>query len=271
MAQVVSKDSTVKIETVLITGASSGIGEGLARRFAADGATLILVARSTDRLNALANELRQQHSIEVRVISKDLSRSGTAQELYDEVTRDVPQIDVLINNAGFGKMDLFDRIDLELHTQMLELNVVALTQLTRLFLPGMLERQMGKILNVGSTASFQPGPNAAVYYASKAYVLSFSEALAEELRGTGVSVTCLCPGPTKTGFGEEAAMNDTLLFKLAMPLKPVVDGAYTALRRGKTVLVTGIQNKFGAFSVRFLPRFVVRKLLKAMQPVPPRK
>ncbi|MEZ6056446.1 MAG: SDR family oxidoreductase [Planctomycetaceae bacterium] len=257
-------------ETVVITGASSGIGEGLARRFAAEGSQLILVARSVDRLEKLADELRQRHGCSVRVIPKDLSHHGAAKELFDEIQQESAVVDVLINNAGFGQMDLFERIPFERHTDMLELNVVALTQLTRLFLPGMIERKRGQILNVGSTASFQPGPNASVYYASKAYVLSFSEGLAEELRGTGVTVTCLCPGPTKTGFGDEADMNKTLLFKLAMPLEPVVRGAYSALRKGKTVLVTGIQNKFGALSVRFMPRFVVRKLLKAMQPVAPR-
>jgi len=258
-------------ETVLITGASSGIGEQLARLFAAEGSSLILVARSVDKLNTLAQELKTKHQIETRVIGKDLASTTAAQELFDEITTDGTQVDVLINNAGFGRMDLFDRIPLDVHESMLLLNVVTLTQLTRLFLPGMIERKSGRILNVGSTASFQPGPNSSAYFASKAYVLSFSEGIAEELRGTGVTVTCLCPGPTKTGFGEDSQMGGTLLFKLAMPVEPVARGGHNALRKGKTVYLAGIQNWIGAFSVRFMPRFLVRKLLKRMQPVAPRE
>ncbi len=254
-------------ETVLITGASSGIGLELARLFAADGASLILVARRMEPLNALAEELRSRYAVETKVIGKDLSVHGSARELHDEIVATGMQVDVLVNNAGFGKMERFDRISLETYTAMLELNVVTLTQLTRLFLPGMLERNRGKILNLGSTASFQPGPHAAVYYASKAYVRSLSEALAEELKGTGVTVTCLCPGPTHTEFGQTAGMEQTLLFKRAMHVEPVAKAGYRAMRKGTVTLVPGLSNKMLALSSKFLPGWIVRQVVKSLQPV----
>lgn len=254
-------------ETALITGASSGIGLELARLFAADGATLILVARSVDKLERLATELRERHGVAVQVIGKDLSVPGAPQELYDEIVGAGTAVDALVNNAGFGKLARFHEIDLDDHVDMLELNVVALTQLMRLFLPGMVERGRGSVLNLGSTASFQPGPHAAAYYASKAYVRFLSEAVSEELRGTGVTVTCLCPGPTETGFGAVSSMQDTLLFRHAMRAAPVARAGYRAMRRGRTTIVTGMGNKLLAFSSKLMPAPLVRKVVKALQPV----
>ncbi|MEZ6065916.1 MAG: SDR family oxidoreductase [Planctomycetaceae bacterium] len=254
-------------ETALITGASSGIGRELAKLFAANGSRLILVARSEEKLQALAEELRQAHGVEVRVLPADLSRPEAPQQLYERLSAEGTEVDVLVNNAGFGKMERFQDVPNDTYVQMLELNVVSLTQLMRLFLPGMLARRRGGVLNVASTASFQPGPNAAVYYASKAYVRSMSEAVAEELRGTGVTVTALCPGPTKTGFAEVAEMDSMLLFKFAMRADVVANKGYRAFRAGKTTYVPGLGNKVLAFSNRFTPPAIVRKLIKAMQPV----
>lgn len=255
-------------ETALITGASSGLGWELARLFAADGSDLILTARRVDRLEALAAELQTGHGVHVRVIGLDLSRPGAARELFQQATSDGTPVDVLVNNAGFGTLARFQDLPLETYTAMLELNVVALTELTRLFLPAMLARRRGAILNVASTASFQPGPHAAVYYASKAYVRSFSEALAEELRGSGVTVTALCPGPTKTEFGEHSAMEGTLLFRFAMEAAPVALAGYRALRRGRTTVITGLGNQLLALQSKLFPGWIVRKVVKWLQPVP---
>ncbi len=254
-------------ETALVTGASSGIGLELTRLFAADGSNLILVARRQEALETLAAELRSAHGIAVTVMSCDLSRPGAAKELFERVEREGVQVDVLVNNAGFGKMKPFHQIPPDVHEQMLQLNVVALNQLTRLFVTGMIERGYGRILNVASTASFQPGPNAAAYYASKAYVRFLSEAIAEELRGTGVTVTCLCPGPTRTEFGAISAMEETLLFKHAMDAKTVARRGYRGLRSGRTVVITGLGNKLLAFNSKLLPSWIVRKVVQRLQPV----
>ncbi|MCA9052762.1 MAG: SDR family oxidoreductase, partial [Planctomycetaceae bacterium] len=185
-SNLIPAEHRVAQETALITGPSSGLGMDLARLFAADGSNLILVSRNADKLEALATELRAGHGINVHVIPRDLSVPGSSRELFDEVTSRGLQVDVLVNNAGFGHLAKFQDIPLDTYTGNIQLNVTAVTELTHLFLPAMLERQRGRILNIGSTASFQPGPNAAVYFATKAYVRFFSEALAEELRGSGV-------------------------------------------------------------------------------------
>lgn len=255
-------------ERVLITGASSGIGRELAKLFAADRSDLILVARSRDKLNQLAAELRQAHGVDVRVIVQDLAASSAAADVCNEIAQAGLTVDVLVNNAGFGEMDHFERIPLERHVSMLQLNVVTLTELTRRLLPGMLERRRGRILNLGSTAAFQPGPHAAVYYASKAYVLSFSEALTEELKGTGVTVTCLCPGPTKTGFGKQAHMDSTILFKHAMDVQPVAQAGYRALRKGRALVVPGWFNRYITLNSKLGPRWLTRKMVKWLQPLP---
>jgi len=255
-------------ETVLITGASSGIGWELAKRFAADGSELILVARREDRLQELADQLQKQHGTVSTILTHDLSEPDAARQLMDQIHSRGKQVDVLINNAGFGQLGAFQEIPLERQLNMIQLNVSSLVALTHLCLPGMLSRKKGIILNVGSTASFQPGPNVAVYYATKAFVLSFSEALWKELKGSGVSVTCLCPGPTKTEFGNESAMHDTPVFKHnAMNVTDVVNTAYRALRRKKRLVIPGILNNLLTASVRFTPRASILEIMTLLQPV----
>jgi uncharacterized protein len=257
-------------ETTLITGTSSGIGLELARLFAADRSDLILVARSEEKLERLAAELREQHGVQVRVLAKDLgdpaSASKNIQAIYDTLAAENVTVDVLVNNAGFGLCGEFDALPLERQLEMVELNVTTLTHLSRLFLPGMIARRSGGILNVASTASFQSGPFLAVYYATKAYVLSFSEALAEELAGRGVRVTCLCPGPTATEFASVANVKSKLLFRMGLAdARSVAAAGYRAFRRGKTLIVPGMLNKFGTLAVRFTPRMFVRKFVRTLQ------
>jgi uncharacterized protein len=253
-------------ETALITGASSGIGLEFARLFAADGSNLVLVARNEEKLQQVAAELRRQHGAAVSVLAKDLADTTAPQAVFDELTAQGVTVDVVVNNAGFGSVGAVADLPLQRQLDMIQVNVTALTHLARLFLPGMIERRRGGILNVGSTAGFQPGPNMAVYYATKAYVASFTEALAEELGGTGIQVTCLAPGPTVTGFGADSGMEKALLFRLgAMDAKTVARAGYRSFRRGKVIVIPGLKNKLIAFSVRFSPRFVVRKLVKRLQ------
>jgi uncharacterized protein len=182
--------------TALITGASSGIGLEFAKTFAAAKNNLVLVARSEGKLNVLANELKMAHGIAVKVISTDLSSMDEVQRVYDTCKAENIVVDYLVNNAGFGDFGFFVESDWDKTAQMIDLNIKSLTKMCRLFIPDMLERKAGKIMNVASTAAFQPGPTMAVYYATKSYVLFFSEAICNELQGTGVSVTCLCPGAT---------------------------------------------------------------------------
>src|SRR6185436_6905763 len=196
-------------DLALVTGASSGIGADLARELAQGGHDLVLVARGEDKLKALAAELEKAHSIRARVISADLAQPDAAVQLVKQLGG--TPIDVLINNAGYALYGRFAETDAADELRMIQVNIVALTQLAKLLLPGMLARKKGRILNVASTAAFQPGPLMAVYYATKAYVLSFSEALANELQGTGVGVTALCPGPTRTGFQKRAEIERTHL------------------------------------------------------------
>jgi len=191
-------------ETVLITGASSGIGLELAKCFAADGCRLVLVARNTAALEKLAEELQLSHKIETRVLPADLSLPETPKRIFEELRSANITVDVLVNNAGFGLQGVFSELPLQRQTEMLRVNIAALTELTRLFLPDMIARRRGGILNVGSVAGFLPGPNMTVYFATKAFVLSFTEALAEELAGSGLTVSVLCPGPTATNFGRVA-------------------------------------------------------------------
>ena len=253
-------------ETALITGASSGIGLELARLFAADRSNLVLVARSEDKLEQLAAELRQQHGVAVAVLGKDLADPMAAQAIFEAVTAQGIAVDVLVNDAGFGLLGAVADLPLQRQLDMIQVNVAALTHLTRLFLPGMIQRRQGGILNVGSTAGFQPGPTAAVYYATKAFVLSFTEALAEELAGTGITATCLAPGPTVTGFGAVSGMDNSLLFRSgAMDATAVARRGYRGFRRGKVLVIPGVKNKLLAFSVRLAPRSFVRKLVKRLQ------
>jgi uncharacterized protein len=260
-------------ETALITGASSGIGEELAELFARDKTSLILVARSEDKLRALAERLSKTYGIQTLVLPSDLSRPQAAQSLFDAVTAAGWTVDCLVNNAGFGGLGYFEEMPLSQLSDMIQVNVLALTELTRLILPGMVARKQGQILNVASTASFQPGPNAAVYYASKAYVRYLSEGLQTELAGTGVTVTCLAPGPTKTQFNDVAKMGETPVFRFnSMDVKPVALAGYNALRAGRTLVVPGLVNKLLQCSAKYTHWGIVKQVMKRiMQPLPPRQ
>jgi short-subunit dehydrogenase len=253
--------------TALITGASGGIGEALARELAAQGHNLILVARSVDALDALGTELAGSHGITSTTIGADLAQSGAGRALAAELQTRGLGVDVVVNNAGFADFGEFAHAELDKTTQMLTLNIATLTELTHELLAPMLERGTGRVLNVASTAAFLPGPLMAVYYATKAYVLSFSEAIAEELKGTGVTVTALCPGPTASGFQARAAMEDSKLVKG----KKVMDAATVAkigvagMMAGKPVVICGFKNKVQAVMPRFLPRRMVPGMVKRAQ------
>jgi short-subunit dehydrogenase len=253
-------------ETVLITGASAGIGRALARLFAAAKSNLVLVARRRERLEELADELRKQQGVEVRVVAADLGQADAPGAIVDRLTREGVTIDVLVNNAGFGALGPVAELDVTRQMEMIQVNVAALTHLTRLLLPSMIERRGGGVLNVASTAGFQPGPFMAVYYATKAYVLSFSEALADEVAASGVRVSCLCPGPTVTEFAETANVSDKPLFKLqTMTAEQVAEAGYRGFRRGKLLVVPGWINYLGSMSVRFVPRGVARAVARRLQ------
>ena len=247
-------------ETVLVTGASSGIGLELAKCFAADKSGLILVARNTAALEKLAAELRRDYKIEVHVITADLSRPESPQNIFDGLKGRGLVVDVLVNNAGFGLHGSFMDLPLPRQLEIIQVNVAALVALAGLFVPGMVQRKSGGILNVGSVAGFLPGPNMAVYYASKAFVQSFSEALFEELRGTGVSVTNLCPGPTESNFSQVARGHYTRELQAGkMSAAEVAAAGHRAFRAGRCISVPGLKNIFLAQLVRILPRAAVRK------------
>ncbi len=256
-------------KTALITGASGGIGLELSKLFAADGYNLVLVARSGQKLQDIAADLRKAHSVEVTVLAKDLSAASAPDEILATLQAQSILVDVLVNNAGFGVHGLFAETDLSQELNMLQLNVVTVTHLTKLLLPGMIERGFGRILNIGSTGSFQPVPLMAAYGASKAYVLLFTEALAEELRGTGVTATALCPGVTRTGFQARADVGQTLLVRIGtMSAERVAAIGYGALMRGQAVVVPGLLNKVLAFFVRLMPRALVARVARGtMEPV----
>jgi short-subunit dehydrogenase len=248
-------------ETVLITGASSGIGRELAKCFAAEGSRLALVARSGGPLQTLADEVRKLYKIDARVFTVDLARPEAPSQLLSHLQTAGFKVDVLVNNAGFGAQGAFAHISLERQLQMLQLNIVTATHLTRLLLPGMIERRRGGVLNVASTAAFQAGPHMAVYYASKAYLLSFSEALTEEVAGTGVRVTALCPGPTATNFFAAAGIHRSRLLNLSsMSAAAVARIGHGAFRQGRAVAIAGVGNQLLALSVRLVPRFVARRI-----------
>jgi uncharacterized protein len=252
--------------TALVTGASGGIGEELARLFAADGHDLVLLARSRDKLAQLSEELEGRHGIAARVVASDLARPEAPPEIFEELTAGGVTVDALVNNAGFGSYGLFAETALKSELELLQVNVVALTHLSKLFLPGMIARRRGYLLNVASTAAFQPGPLMAVYYASKAYVLSLSEALANECAGTGVVVSALCPGPTETGFVAAAGMGDSKLFDRAvMDARTVAEAGYRGLLAGKTVVIPGLRNNLLARSIGFFPRNLVTRVVRGIQ------
>ena len=252
--------------TALVTGASAGIGLELARVLAREGHDLVLVARRETALKELADELRDRYGAESVVVSADLAEAGAG----DEIERALGErsVDVLVNNAGFGGVGPFAERAHSDDMRMVAVNVTALTDLCKRFLPGMVTRGRGRILNVASTAAFQPGPFMAVYYATKAYVLSLSQALAEETSGTGVTVTCLCPGVTDTEFHGVAGTDAQPLTSgaLSMSARAVAEAGYKAMMRGKLVEIPGVHNKVGAQSIRVAPRRVVLKIVRRLHP-----
>ncbi len=254
-------------KTVLITGASGGIGFELAKIHASKGDNLILVARNISKLNELKQELEKRFGISVINLEKDLSRTGAASEVYLEIKKQKIEVDYLINNAGFGDYGLFHESNWQKQEEMINLNIIALTHLTRLFVNDMVTKRSGKIMNVASTAAFQPGPLMAVYYATKAYVLSFSEAIDNEVRDFGVTVTALCPGPTESGFQVAAKLGESKLVKgKKMPTsKEVAEYGYKAMLKGKTVAIHGFKNALLANSVRFTPRSLIVKVVRKIQ------
>jgi short-subunit dehydrogenase len=251
------------MSTALVTGASGGIGLEIARVLAPDH-DLVLVARSAAKLDVLASELGG-----ARVIAADLADPSAVGKIVAEI----PDVDVLVNNAGVGDFGPFAAADLDKTLAMIQLNIVSLTALTRRYLPGMLERGRGRVMNIASTASFQPGPLMAVYYATKSYVLSFSEAVAEETRGSGVTITALCPGPTASGFQAAADMElSPLVANRKLPTAAeVARYGVQAMERGDVVAVPGLMNKMMATSVRFTPRPVLRRVVHKMQETKPSK
>lgn len=251
-------------ETVLITGASSGIGLELAKCFAADGSRLVLIARNETTLEQLSSELQQKYKIQTIVLPADLSLPEAPKQIFEKLAAQKVAVDVLVNNAGFGLHGEFLELPLQRQLEIIKVNVMALTELTGLFLPAMVQRKGGGILNVGSVAGFVAGPRLAVYYASKAFVQSFSEALAEELNGTGVSVTSLCPGPTESNFSAVARGDKVRVAQAKkMPTEVVARYGHFAFRHKKVVAVPGLQNRFLIFLTRLLPRSAVRKAVNS--------
>jgi uncharacterized protein len=253
--------------TALITGASSGIGLEFAKTFAAAKNNLVLVARSEGKLNVIANELKISHNISVKVITADLSNMDEVQKVYDTCKTENISIDYLVNNAGFGDFGFFIESDWDKTAQMIDLNIKSLTKMCRLFIPGMVLRKAGKIMNIASTAAFQPGPTMAVYYATKSYVLFFSEAIYNELQGTGVSVTCLCPGATESGFQQAAALEESKLVKgKKLPTsKEVAEFGYKAMMKNKMTVIHGLMNTIMATSIRFTPRKLALAIVRKIQ------
>ncbi len=252
--------------TALITGASNGIGWELAKIHASKGGDLVLVARNKSKLDELKIELEKQFNVTVYTISKDLSATNSAQEIYDETNKQNIQIDYLINNAGFGDFGMFAETSWDKELQMINLNITTLTLFTKLYLKDMIKRGSGKIMNVASTAAFQPGPTFAVYCASKAYVLSFTEAISNEVGDQGITVTALCPGATETGFKAAAGMDESKIFKgKKLPsAKEVAQYGYSSMLKGRIVAIHGLLNSVMANSVRFAPRALTLKISRIM-------
>ncbi len=249
-------------QTTLITGASSGIGLSLAREFAKHGHDLVLVAPDFSEVQKVAEDIRQTYGVEIYSIGKDLERSDSADEIFDELYRAGVQVEILVNNAGLGQRGRFWEIPLEKDISMMRLNIEAVIRMTKCFLPSMLARGHGRILNTASVAGFEPGPLLAVYHATKAFVLSFSEALATELEQTSISVTALCPGPTDTDFFPKADMMATRAFQKANLMAPqdVAKDGYEAVMRGERVTVSGTVNKTLVFARRVMTESAQAKL-----------
>ncbi len=253
--------------TALITGASNGIGEEFAHIHAARGGDMVLVARSLDKLEALKSELESKHGVSVTVMTEDLSIAGSAEKVFAATEAAGIQIDILINNAGFGGHGKFHERDRAREEAMMQLNMATLTSLTHLYLQGMVKHNAGKILNVASTAGFMPGPLQAVYYATKAYVLSFSQAIAEELSDTQITVTALCPGAVKTGFVAEGNLEGVEIFDKAASAESIARFGYAAMEKGKLVVINEPALGFMlTWIIPLLPRKVLLKISrKAME------
>jgi short-subunit dehydrogenase len=252
-------------KVALVTGASSGIGAELARIHAEHGGDLVVVARRRERLEALQTELQSAHGVAVHVLPQDLSQSEAPQHIHDQLQSRGIAVDYLVNNAGFGYRGFFHEQDWALNEAMIKVNILALAALTRLFVPEMIARHSGRILNVASMAGFLPGPLHAVYYASKAFVISFSEAIANELAGTGVTVTALCPGPTETEFTHTAQMRGVRLMRNAASARAVAEAGYQAMLEGRTIVVPGWANKLTIHGLlRLSPRWLTTRISRLL-------
>jgi hypothetical protein len=254
--------------TAVITGASAGIGLELARLAARDGHPLVLVARGTERLIALAEELSEKHGVASTIVTADLADPGTPRRVFETCSEAGADVEVLVNNAGFGGHGHFAATPLRAELDMIQVNVTAVVHLSKLFLPGMVQRGRGRILNVASTAAFQPGPLMAVYYATKAFVLSLSEAVANELAGSGVTVTALCPGPTRSEFQKRADIEGARVasrWAKMMEAEAVARIGWAAMKRGRRVVVPGVMNKAGVHAVRIMPRRVAAGVIRRLQ------
>jgi short-subunit dehydrogenase len=252
-------------KTAMVTGASAGLGEEMAKLFAADGHDLVLTARRRDRLDALATMLEKECDTRVLVLPEDLSDAGAPARLARELQTRGVAVDFLVNNAGYGTNGAFTELDLARELSMIQLNVTTLVDLTRRLLPAMVARKSGRVLNIGSTAGFQPGPFMAVYYATKAFVVSFTEALAYELHGTGVTAACSCPGATHTEFARIAGNDKSRLFQMAaMGAADVAGQSYRAMMRGQTLFIPGVANKLGLQALRLSPRSAVRAVTASL-------
>lgn len=253
------------MKTALITGASFGIGYELSKIFAKNNYNLVLVARNKEKLDELKNELIKTNNISVKILVKDLSHPEAPVEIFNELQKENLSVDVIVNNAGFGLLGPFSELNLNDQLKMIQLNVNSLVHLTGLFLPSMIDRSSGKILNVASTAAFQPGPNMAVYYATKSFVLSFSKALNKELKNKGIIVTALCPGPTKTEFQKRARMENINLERTKlipyMSAEKVAIMGFKGLMEGKRVVIPGLMNKIGTKLVKLFPESFVLSVI----------
>lgn len=254
-------------KTVLITGSSYGIGKELAYYFIKDGYNLVITARSEDKLKEVKEELLKEFpDRSIAILPLDLSLPNAPFALVEDIKSKNISIDVLVNNAGYGLLNSFHNADIDRQLNMIQLNVNNLVSLTRLLLPQMIKNKEGGLLNVASVAGFVPGPNMAVYYATKAFVLSFSEALHEELKPYGITVSCLAPGPTKTKFGEVSGMKESVVFKMgAQSARTVARKAYQGFKRNKAIILPGINNKFITLITRVFPRTVIRKVIHKIQ------
>jgi uncharacterized protein len=258
-------DNSNVMKNALVTGATSGIGYEMSKILAKEGFNLVLVARNAEQLESLAKELSNTYAIKASFIVIDLSNPTAPTEIVAELQTKAEKIDILVNNAGFIEYGAFSDTNLDKELQMIQVNLVSLTHLTKLLLPAMLKQKWGKILNVASIGAYVPGPFNAVYCATKAYVLSFSEAIAEELKGTNVTVTALCPGATKTKFAQKANIEEVKLFQgSVMQAKEVAEIGFLALMDGKRIVVPGFINKFAVFIINFIPRHMVALIAKTM-------